>query len=68
MDGDAFGLGADQDFLLGLDDPRGKLTIEGKPPEFLGPQRTFVINRGGGYFFVPGIAALRALAAGGQTA
>jgi Dyp-type peroxidase family len=65
MDGDAFGLGADQDFLLGLDDPRGKLTIEGKPPRFLGPQRTFVINRGGGYFFVPGIAALRALAAGG---
>jgi Dyp-type peroxidase family len=62
MDGDAFGLGAEQDFLLGLDDPRGKLTIEGEPPEFLGPQRTFVINRGGAYFFAPGIAALKALA------
>lgn len=62
MDGDAFGLGADQDFLLGLDDPRGKLMIEGRPPQFLGPQRTFVINRGGGYFFVPGIAALRFIA------
>jgi Dyp-type peroxidase family len=62
MDGDAFGLGAEQDFLLGLDDPRGTLTIEGEPPEFLGPQRTFVINRGGAYFFAPGIAALKALA------
>jgi Dyp-type peroxidase family len=62
MDGDAFGLGADQDFLLGIDDPRGKLTIEGSPPEFVGPQRTFVINRGGGYFFVPGIAALKLVA------
>ncbi len=62
MDGDAFGLGADQDFLLGLDDPRGKLVIEGKLPQVLGPQRTFVINRGGGYFFAPGIAALKALA------
>ncbi|HEX8066833.1 MAG TPA: Dyp-type peroxidase [Thermoleophilaceae bacterium] len=64
MDGDAFCLGTEQDFLLALDDPLGKMTIQGDPPEFLAPQRAFVINRGGGYFFTPGMAALRALAAG----
>jgi Dyp-type peroxidase family len=65
-DGDAFGLGREQDFLLGADDPHGKLTVEGDPPDFLAPQRAFVINRGGGYFFVPGLSALDALARGLQ--
>jgi Dyp-type peroxidase family len=63
-DGDAFGLGADRDFLLGGEDPRGKMVIPGDPPRLLGPRHSFVTNRGGGYFFAPGVAALKALAAG----
>jgi Dyp-type peroxidase family len=63
-DGDAFGLGEDRDFLLGGEDPNGKMTIQGVRPTILSPRRSFVVNRGGGYFFAPGIAALRALAAG----
>jgi Dyp-type peroxidase family len=63
-DGDAFGLGEDKDFLLGGEDPSGKMVIQGARPRFLAPRRSFVTNRGGGYFFAPGIAALRALADG----
>jgi Dyp-type peroxidase family len=63
-DGDAFGLGEDRDFLLGGEDPNGKMIIPGARPRFLAPRRSFVVNRGGGYFFTPGIAALRAIARG----
>jgi Dyp-type peroxidase family len=63
-DGDAFGLGEDRDFLLGGEDPNGKMVIQGARPRFLAPRRSFVVNRGGGYFFAPGIAALRAIAHG----
>jgi Dyp-type peroxidase family len=63
-DGDALGLGTDRDFLLGGDDPHGKMTIPGDPPQFLAPTRSFVTNRGGGYFLVPGIAALRTIVEG----
>jgi Dyp-type peroxidase family len=58
-DGNAFGLGSDPDFLVGPDS--GKMTIQGKPPRFV-PMRRFVRTRGGDYFFVPGIAALRQIA------
>ena len=40
----------------------GKMTVEGDPPFFLGPQGPFVTTRGGAYLFVPGMGALRALA------
>jgi Dyp-type peroxidase family len=63
-DGDAFGLGEERDFLLGGEDPMAKMTIPGEPPRFLMPRRAFVMNRGGGYFFTPGIAALRQIAKG----
>jgi Dyp-type peroxidase family len=63
-DGDAFGLGEDRDFLLGGEDPNGKMLVQGKRPRVLAPRRSFVVNRGGGYFFAPGIAALRAIASG----
>jgi Dyp-type peroxidase family len=63
-DGDAFGLGGDRDFLLGGEDPNGKMVIQGARPRLLAPRRSFVVNRGGGYFFTPGIAALRAIARG----
>jgi Dyp-type peroxidase family len=63
-DGNPFGLGSDRDFLVENEDPRGKMTIQGEPPTFLSPQRSFVTTKGGGYFFTPGVRALRTLAAG----
>jgi Dyp-type peroxidase family len=64
LDGDAFGQGRDQDLLLAPADPQGKMTVPGHPPRFLAPQEQLVTTRGGEYLFVPGIAALRAMAGG----
>lgn len=61
-DGNALHLGHDSDFLLGHPLGTGKMTVQGKPPFFLGPQGPFVTTRGGGYLFVPGMKALAALA------
>jgi Dyp-type peroxidase family len=58
-DGNAFGLGADPDFIAGPG--AGKHTIQGDPPLFV-PMRRFVKTRGGGYFFAPGLGALRIIA------
>ena len=40
------------------------MTIQGERPFFLAPQQQLVTTRGGEYLFVPGMAALRALADG----
>jgi hypothetical protein len=64
LDGDAFGLGEDKDLLLAPADPLGKMTVPGRPPRFLAPQRQLVTMRGGEYLFVPGLTALRRLVAG----
>ncbi len=63
-DGNIFGLGHDKDFLLGSNDGKGKMTIQGDPPFFLAPQEKFVRTCGGEYLFVPGIDALAAIAKG----
>jgi Dyp-type peroxidase family len=63
-DGNGFRLGHDSDFLLGSPLGTGKMTIQGDRPFMLSPQASFVTTRGGEYLFMPGIAALRALAAG----
>jgi hypothetical protein len=63
-DGDALGLGAEPDYLMANEDPRGRMTLQGDPPGFLAPLRSFVVMRGGGYFFAPGRAALAELARG----
>jgi len=63
-DGNSLRLGHDSDFVLGSPLGTGKMTVQGQPPYFLSPQAAFVTTRGGEYLFVPGIAALRALAAG----
>jgi len=63
-DGNDFHLGHDSDFLLGSPLGTGKMTVQGDPPFMLGPQGQFVTTRGGEYLFMPGIAALRALARG----
>jgi Dyp-type peroxidase family len=64
-DGNIFYLGHDQDFVLGGSSGTGKMTVQGEPPFLLAPQLPFVTTRGGEYLFVPGIAALAALAGGG---
>jgi Dyp-type peroxidase family len=63
-DGDAFGLGDQEDFLLGCRDGTGRMTIQGKPPTFLSRRPGFVSLRGGEYFFAPGLRAVEALAEG----
>ena len=40
------------------------MTVQGRPPFILGPQRNLVSTRGGEYLFVPGITALAAIADG----
>ena len=59
--GEVFGLGTDPDPLVGP--ARGKLTVQGRPPLLLDPA-SFVRTRGGGYFLVPGIEALRHIGRG----
>jgi Dyp-type peroxidase family len=73
--GNTFGLGEDQDVLLGPQNQENpanpkKMTIPGTPPFFLGPLERVVTVRGGEYFFVPGINGLQFLAsaAGGGAA
>jgi Dyp-type peroxidase family len=63
--GNAFGLGEDQDVMLGAQDksPPNKMTVSGEPPFFLGPLSRVVEVKGGEYFFVPGINGLQFLAA-----
>ena len=70
--GNVFGLGEDQDLLLGPQDgkPPNKMTVPGDSPFLLGPLERVVTVKGGEYFFVPGINGLQfiAAAAGGGAA
>lgn len=63
--GNTFGLGEDQDVMLGPQDGRepSKMTVPGSPPLILGPLSRVVDVKGGEYFFVPGINGLQFLAA-----
>jgi deferrochelatase/peroxidase EfeB len=64
-DGDPFGCDSAPDLLLGPEDPEGRMLVPGDPPRFLMPQPALVTTRGGGYYFVPGLRALRAVAGSG---
>jgi hypothetical protein len=63
-DGNIFHLGHDKDYILGDSSSTAKMTVQGDPPFFVAPQPSFVTTRGGEYLFVPGLAALRAIADG----
>jgi Dyp-type peroxidase family len=61
--------GNDKDMLMGNHDGRGRFMIQGSedpanPPFMCGGLPNFVELRGGDYFFVPSITALRMIAAG----
>lgn len=58
-DGNIFGLGADQDYLLGGE---GKHTVQGRPPYFAPLSAEIVVTKGCEYLLTPGIEALRELA------
>ena len=61
-DGDAFWLGREKDCLsMG-----SRMTVQGdREPTYLpAPKKPFINTRGGDYFFVPGLPALRALGSG----
>ena len=63
-DGDFAGLQTDKDPIIGGNDGTGTFTIPRVPPPRRRLQKlpAFVTTRGGEYFFLPGIAALRSLA------
>jgi Dyp-type peroxidase family len=62
-DGNAFGLGAEPDPLVGPAGRPARHIVEGKPPRFVSLMRSCVACRGGEYLLVPSIGALRALPA-----
>lgn len=61
-DGNAFRLGTDRDWLSGASEQGNKFVVQGTPPAFVRPDRPLVTCRGGEYFFLPGISALRRIA------
>jgi Dyp-type peroxidase family len=61
-DGNAFRLGGDRDLLSGAGDEGNKFVVQGTPPVFVRPSRPLVTCRGGEYFFLPGISALKEIA------
>jgi len=66
MDGDAFGLGGERDFMLAAHAGGEKMIVQGdrRRPAILLPDagERFVSVLGGYYLFVPGIAALKLIA------
>jgi Dyp-type peroxidase family len=59
-DGDVFGLGRDADVLAG-GGPEARVVIQGNQPTFVPVPRPVVSCRGGDYFLLPGLRALRSL-------
>jgi hypothetical protein len=60
-DGNAFGLGREADVLASGGGSAARVVIQGDPPTFVRVPRPVVTCRGGDYFLLPGIAALRSL-------
>jgi hypothetical protein len=49
--------------LSGSSEAGNKFVVQGTPPTFVRPTTPLVTCRGGEYFFLPGIAALKRIAA-----
>ncbi len=67
--GNDFFQGDDKDPLLGSNDGKGKMVIQGdsktdRPPHICTGLPSFVSTRGGDYFFIPSLTALRQIALG----
>jgi Dyp-type peroxidase family len=69
--GNDFGLGNDKDILTGQRQPDDTVVVQGNaasfaadPPVMFGNLSRFVVLRGGDYFFIPSLSALRMLASG----
>ncbi len=62
--GDLFFLDGEKDPFVGANDGTGKMTLPGPSVPFIFNLQRFVTVRGGEYFFMPGLEALRKLAQG----
>jgi Dyp-type peroxidase family len=60
-DGNAFGRGREEDVFTTAGGPGARILLEGSPPAYVAVPRPLVTCRGGEYFLLPGLAALRAL-------
>ncbi|GLY27446.1 hypothetical protein Kisp02_08110 [Kineosporia sp. NBRC 101731] len=63
-DGNSFRLGADRDVISGAAPNGCKFVVQGPNPAFVEQPNQIVTCRGGEYFLLPGIKALRRIAAG----
>ena len=63
-DGNVFGRGREEDIFTTAGGPGARILLEGRPPAYVEVPRPLVTCRGGEYFLLPGLAALRALSAG----
>jgi Dyp-type peroxidase family len=63
-DGNALRLGTDRDPIAAPEGSPGEMIIQGSPPIFLTGLPRFVTTVGGGYYLLPGMAGLGALASG----
>ncbi|AGZ43285.1 Dyp-type peroxidase [Actinoplanes friuliensis] len=61
-DGNVFGRGAEEDIFTTAGGPRARILLEGSPPAYVSVPRPLVTCRGGEYFLLPGLDALRSLA------
>jgi len=60
-DGNVFGRGREEDIFTTAGGAGARILLEGEPPAYVPVPRPLVTCRGGEYFLLPGLAALRAL-------
>ncbi|BCJ48535.1 peroxidase [Actinoplanes sp. NBRC 14428] len=60
-DGNVFGRGGEQDVFTTAGGPHARVLVEGESPVHVPVRRPLVTCRGGEYFLLPGLAALRSL-------
>jgi Dyp-type peroxidase family len=60
-DGNVFGRGREEDIFTTAGGTGARILLDGHPPAYVAVPRPLVTCRGGEYFLLPGLAALRAL-------